>query len=1187
MSLVQSRIFNSKSINVDYDDEKWEPEKKVYLNGMDPEPGMFYVKRAGFSTFMEKFCQELVSGEVPLSISVRETLQKLHSVSRLKPTLTASLQKNVLGSLILDVDVKDSSWKPTQAEMLELELDIIVAVRRTVLHWIFKNNPSTAVLFVIVCERLGSSGRHFHFPEIVIEADTYSVLISQIRDLGCIVNDAVMIDCPSHLSLPFATSSKKSSPYLPKSIYSVWRKNDQVKRISLTDSGKSKMDIFFSESKNHNSQNSVLFLQKLHDKKRMRSFEALLLMLLSPIPCVEKWKSFLFAFPTRVTKSTSKGKTVMKLIQKGAEDQTLLMTKEIEHPKISLFHQDGLIKWKSLLAQSECFNVYYTIVPAVLVDKCTVVDELKMPYPGSFWMKSRAELDSLLPTSSIYGEPLKLCESHNRLVSQIANLCGEIRNSPHPILSLLASGVVVTPVIYAFFKECGGLFISFKEVCEFFKAALSRFLDVGEEQPLMKKITVLSNCSKEVASKASTNFRFAGLKRFIFQKTFLDQVQQLDIIEGRSDAVDQQLLPVYVSASFYHQYLTDVQKADVQNSITEAVSSMYDNLMTFAKSQERGGSCLYWIFDPTLKTWQPESLLVYLRFYKAFKAYVIKTMTSLEVDKKLIDAVIKSKPPSDVLCSIPRKNCKAMHRMDSVEYFLLVQDSSKQFKIFDMIEGSLVTPTAEHECTGNHVIELKCEFSVFEQYIESDSFLPLIQKLYFSAFSHQFKKKLLSETEVEDMDKALPYSHWRDIYKALVLEELEKEDKKLVQNADKELLDQLISMFVYLGQTCRFHDRLTAYLVTRLASIFVKNSAEREILLWTGNGSNGKTHLMTLLLSCLGSYAGTVSNSVFTNEKEFDDTLCKNVFTGCLLAADELKDFDAGILKRLASNGEITARGIFKPQITGRISTRFMAALNTIPNRPLDKAAQRRLICIPFSARFYSDEALVPRSVALQVEKSIFRASDAASSFEMPLLITLFGVLMLKLSRETGIVELAPVPPSVFKETRRLRESCDTYNKFIVTYGLIEVPMESISLAKVREAISQFTKPFPTQHLGDIILTFVRNHVNLITFEGVLDQLRPKHAVYLLETNYELLSSPVKSRRSIRDTEIPRTEKEEIELILQEESIPQMCLVRNIEALIVFRNLTLKRVREAEAASESKRAASLFPIFDSKRHKRF
>ncbi|KAI1293993.1 putative helicase [Halotydeus destructor] len=1184
-----SNISRLKGLNIDYGDEKWEPEKKVYLNGMEPEPGMFYIKRACFTSFMEKFCHEIATGEVSSSLPVRETIQKLFAASLFKPTLTAPLQKNIFGSLILDVDIIESSWKPSPAEMLELELEIISAVRRTVLHWIFKNNPSTAVLFVIVCDRAGSHGRHFHFPEVVMEADTYNVLVSQIRDIASLLNESVKIDYPTHFSMPLTTSEKKISPYLPRSIYTVWRKDEQVKRISLADSGKSKLTVFLSESKNRNSQNSVLLLQKLQERKKVRQFETLLLMLLSPIPCVENWKSFWFVLPTKITKTLSKGKAVMNLTQKGTENQCLFMTKDLEQPKVALFHQDGLIKWKSLMNKSECFNVYYTIVPAVVVDQCAVADEVNNPYPGLFWMKSRAEMDSLLPTSSIHGEPLKLCEHHNRLVSEIANLCGEARNSPHPILNLMANEIIVAPVLYAFFKECGGDFISFKEVCEFFKVALSRFLDVHEDQSLMRKITRISHFDAQVANKTSSNFSFAGLKRFIFQKTFFDQVQQLDIIEGRSEAVDQQTLPVYVSASFYHQYLTDVQISDVQNNMTEAVSNMYDNLMTFAKCQERGGNWSYWIFDPFSKIWQAESPVVFLRFFKSFKSYVIQTMMKLETDQKVIEAVKKSKPTSDVLSLLQRTHCKAMHKMDSIEYFLLVQDSKKKYKVYDMLEGDFVTPIADHECTGNHVLHLSCEFSVLSRHLESKQFLPLIRKLYFSNFLHHLKKKLLAHNDTNDMDQTMNYSSWKEIYKGVILRELEKDDSELLKHVDRQLLDQLVSAFIYLGQTFRFQDRLTAYVVTRLASIFVKNSAEREILLWTGNGSNGKTHLMTLLLSCLGSYAGTVSSSVFTNEKEFDDTLCKNVFTGCLLAADELKDFDATVLKTLAGNGEITARGIFKSQIVGRISTRFLAALNTIPNRPLDRAAQSRLICIPFSARFHSDSSCVPQTIAEQVDKSIFCAASSASAagFEMPLLITLLGVLKLKLKTESGTLELPPMPRSVEQETKKLRERCDCYNKFIVTYGLVEVPMESISLAKVRQAIIQFTKPFPTHLLDDIILTFVRRNGHLITFEGALEQLQPKHAMYLLETNYELLAAPVKSRRHIQDTELPTNEKEEIEHIMQDDSIPQMSIVHNIESLIIFRNLTLKRVRDAEAANESKRTATMFPVFDIKRNRKF
>ncbi|KAI1308209.1 hypothetical protein HDE_00487 [Halotydeus destructor] len=1153
---------------------------------MDPEPGVFFIKRSCFTAFMEKFCQELVSAEVPSALSVREKLQAHFAAGRLKPTLTVSLEKNIMSCLTLDIDIKE--WKPSQAEMLELERDIIRAVQRTILKRIFQEGP-TAVLFVIVCDRHSSSGRHLHFPEIVVEADTYNVLVSQIRDEACIANEAVTIDCPSHLSMPFTTNSKKPTPYIPKAIYSVWRKGDELRRVSLCDSSDSKLLRFFDDCKNKNSQNAVQLQQAFKDRKSSR-FETLLLMLLSPIPCVEKWSSFLFVLPTRITKY-SKENTVMNLVQRTDRDEgkLLYVSKDLEEPRASIFHQDGRIKWNSIMKRSEYHNIYKTLVPAVVVTKTIVPENVNLPYPGIFWMETRADAESLMPTSSIHGEPLLLCESHNRLVSEIACLCGGFRNSPHPILSLLASGTIIGPVIYAFYQECGGDEISLQHVCDFFKSALSRFLDFGNEHPVMQKIARVSEINKEVARKLCSNFSFAGLKRYVFQKTFLEQVQQLDLIDGHGEPVEKQGLPVFISASFYHQYMTDVAAAEAQSSMTDAVNNMYENLMTFARNNERGGGVSYQIFNPSEKIWRLENGDFYHRFFKTFKDYVVQVMMKLELDKKLIETVKKTKPQNDVLASLPRKNCKSAHKMDNIEYFLLMEDSTGKFKIFDMIESALVTPMAEHECTGHHAIKLRCKFSQFQAYIESDDFLPLVNRLYFSNFIHRLKKILLQETEIVEQDEPLSYSAWTSVYRRIVLRELENEEPESFRKIGRPLLDQMVSMFIYICQTCKFQDRLTSYLMTRLASIYVKNSAEREILLWTGVGSNGKTHLMTLLQSCLGTYAATVPSSVFTTEKDFDDTMCRNVFTGCLLAADELRDFDGSVLKRLASNGEITARGMYKSQVVGRISARFMAALNTIPNRALDKAAQDRLICIPFQSRFYSQSKTVPPTVAEQVDKAIFRGSNSASetNFEMPLLLTMIGVLMLKLSRETGVLEVTTTPPCVLSETSRVRERCDSYNKFIVHFELKQEPSASIALSKVRHAINLFTQQFPNQHVDDIITTFVKKHFHLITFQGDLEPLKPRHAVYLLDTNYELLTCPVRSRRRVPDDEVPANDKEEIEFILQEEATPRMALVQNIESLIVFKNLTLKRVRDAELSAQSKRAAGMFPVFDIKRQRKF
>ncbi|KAI1284262.1 putative helicase [Halotydeus destructor] len=673
----------------------------------------------------------------------------------------------------------------------------------------------------------------------------------------------------------------------------------------------------------------------------------------------------------------------------------------------------------------------------------------------------------------------------------------------------------------------------------------------------------------------------------MFQRAFLEDVQKLDIVEGKNQQNVRSNLPEYISSSFFHEYMMDVHAAEVNKRITEAVSNMYENLVPTARFSEKGGRWIYWAFDPGFKVWQRESDVVFNRFFTAFVEYSARTLTKYVVSEKLVEAVWKASFPKDTLQNITRPSCREDFMLDTIEYFLLVRDIKGNYRVFDMIEGELVTPTASHECSGKHAIQLSAPFDELSKRLDNPSLGELLNVLYFDetiAFTASLKRKLTSETELFEDSKS--YAEWTKIYLGHSLSLLEAKSPKLYAKFSSRLLNEMMALHLYFSQMCKFNSALMSYLVSRLASAFVKGNSERKLIIWSGIGSNGKTHLMQLLQRVLGSYATRARNTVFSVEKDHDDTLANNLFTACLLTIDELSHIDASLLKKFTSHGSFNTRAIYKGAVSADIKCQFLAALNTFPSDSLDQAALLRVICIPFKAKFVDPED-VSLAISEQIDKSMFCKSDngAETSMRLPFLCTMLGILRMKLDTSTGRVMIPKMPKMVEDETNLFRRKCDSYFRFLEEYRVEEVLNTETTLASVRDCVREFTKNLETQQLDTILRSFVENYKQKIMCKRELQSLglELRHILYLLDTNYELLTKPVKLRRRVLEEEKSKTVKAEVEKLMSQVEVPRYIMPRDVEVLIVFNQISIPRLREKEElAQQVKRAGAsqLFSVFD-------
>ena len=153
------------------------------------------------------------------------------------------------------------------------------------------------------------------------------------------------------------------------------------------------------------------------------------------------------------------------------------------------------------------------------------------------------------------------------------------------------------------------------------------------------------------------------------------------------------------------------------------------------------------------------------------------------------------------------------------------------------------------------------------------------------------------------------------------------------------------------------------YLKKTLAQSIRGLNTDEKLIIWSGEGGNGKTKLNELHSQTLGDYAGKLSSTYITNNRKNSSDASPDIIEvrNCRYVSAQEPDSDArinnGIFKEISGLDKMTARGLFSSPITFTPQFRFVLMCNDIPQlqNPYDNGVFRRLVIIKFLVEFTND----------------------------------------------------------------------------------------------------------------------------------------------------------------------------------------------------------------------------------------
>lgn len=225
-------------------------------------------------------------------------------------------------------------------------------------------------------------------------------------------------------------------------------------------------------------------------------------------------------------------------------------------------------------------------------------------------------------------------------------------------------------------------------------------------------------------------------------------------------------------------------------------------------------------------------------------------------------------------------------------------------------------------------------------------------------------------------------------------------------------------------------DDMREYIIRFLSSCIAGHSPDEKIHIWTGSGGNGKSVLVTLMQSCLGDYATTLSISLLTQKRaasnaatpELADTKGKRF--AVFQEPDNNDHIHVGHMKELTGNDKIKARKLYKEPIEFVPQFKPILTCNKLPTIPsTDGGTWRRIRVSPFEMKFVENPV---EDYERKMNKNLKEILPSWKEAFMSILIEAY-----KRYKKEGLVE----PEKVLEYTKQYEKQSDQLHEFI--FGMI------------------------------------------------------------------------------------------------------------------------------------------------------
>jgi P4 family phage/plasmid primase-like protien len=225
-------------------------------------------------------------------------------------------------------------------------------------------------------------------------------------------------------------------------------------------------------------------------------------------------------------------------------------------------------------------------------------------------------------------------------------------------------------------------------------------------------------------------------------------------------------------------------------------------------------------------------------------------------------------------------------------------------------------------------------------------------------------------------------------------------------------------------------DNMREYIIRFLSSCIAGHSPDEKIHIWTGSGGNGKSVLVTLMQSCFGDYATTLSISLLTQKRaasnaatpELADTKGKRF--AVFQEPDNNDQIHVGHMKELTGNDKIKARKLFKEPIEFIPQFKPVLTCNKLPTIPsTDGGTWRRIRVSPFEMKFVENPV---EDYERKIDKKLKEILPSWKEAFMSILVETY-----KRYKKEGLIE----PDKVLEYTKQYEKQSDSLHEFI--FGII------------------------------------------------------------------------------------------------------------------------------------------------------
>ena len=164
----------------------------------------------------------------------------------------------------------------------------------------------------------------------------------------------------------------------------------------------------------------------------------------------------------------------------------------------------------------------------------------------------------------------------------------------------------------------------------------------------------------------------------------------------------------------------------------------------------------------------------------------------------------------------------------------------------------------------------------------------------------------------------------------------------------------------FLDDVCRGDGEIVAFLRRLLGYALTGETREQVVVIFHGDGANGKSTLLEVFMVVAGSYAIKVPSSTLMAQRgDRHPTDVAQLLGVRLAVANEVSEgehWDEARVKELSGDTKLTARFMRQDFFQFEATHKFVIAANHRPQmRSMDHAMRRRLVLVPFEARFEGD----------------------------------------------------------------------------------------------------------------------------------------------------------------------------------------------------------------------------------------